>query len=145
MTTHTTAPAELDLLGRLANSALSPEEREELTAHVRASAPGIDDDTTTHVLYLTLGALTAHGDAASGQAAVEAIITKAAANKEKWALQYVRATESKRYEQYRDTYTKAVALQMSPANALRLTHDLDPDTAREAVSYLKKTAKTTDE
>lgn len=142
MTTDTT---NLDIIGRLASSALPPEEREELMGHVRNSAPGIDDDIATRVLYLTVGALTAHGDADSGQAAVQSIITTAAANKEKWAIAYVRAAEGRRYEPYRDTYNKAVTLKSSAVNALRLVHDLDEDTAREAVSYLKRTTPKTTE
>jgi len=145
LTTDTAAPAAPDLIDRLTSSALSPEEREELMNHVRTAAPGIDDDIATRVLYLTVGALTAHGNVDSGQAAVDAIITTAAAAKEKWAVAYLRAAEGRRYEPYRDTYNKAVSLQMSPANALRLAHDLDADTAREAVSHLKKTTPKTTE
>ncbi|MEU9754344.1 hypothetical protein AB0D90_14560 [Streptomyces althioticus] len=146
MTTDTTAPEtpDLDLIGRLTSTALSPEERAEMLEHVAASAPGIDDDTALRVLYLTLGAMAAHGDAASGQAAVQNLIQTAADAKEKWAVAYMKATESRQYEQYRTTYNEALRVGTSPAGVLRVVHKLDEATAKEAVKFLKKTTPNTE-
>ncbi|MFE7963477.1 hypothetical protein ACFU0X_10545 [Streptomyces cellulosae] len=139
MTTDTTVPADTHPFAAFAGAAVTHEVYAELLRHVRDSAPGIDDTTAERVLYLTLGAISVAGDINAGEGIVRGIIEAAVADKEPWAIKYLKAVENRKYEQYRTTYNEAVEIGLNPAGALRLTHKLDEPTAREAARYLKKT------
>lgn len=112
-----------------------PQAVDEMIREFMNEYPGVGPETALHAVLLTLGA----GGVYPEPKALEVyngMLQRSVALKEAWAMEVLHAVNSKKADEVRPTYDKAVALGLDPAAALRLNHDLGEIEAAELVALL---------